>query len=76
MRYKILLLLSLLIGCTQVERPKVDYNKGWIVDKDGTRHFYIEEITLGEDMYCVIHSEYEIVVIYSKKNLNQTTKNE
>ena len=75
MRYKVLLLLGLLIGCTQVERPKVDYNKGWIVDKDGTRHFYIEEITLGEDMYCVIHSEYEIVVNYSKKNLNQTTKN-
>ena len=76
MKYKVLLLLGLLIGCTSIEKPKVDYNKGWIVDRDGTRHFYIEEIILGEDMYCVIHSQNEIVVIYSKKNLKEAPKNE
>jgi len=27
-------------------------------------------------MYCVIHSENEIVVIYSKKNLKEAPKNE
>ena len=71
MRYKILLLLGLLIGCTPVEKPKVDYNKGWIVDKDGERHFYRGEIILGKEIFCLIHQENEKVFV--KKGL-QTSK--
>ena len=63
MRYKILLLLGLLIGCTPVEKPKVDYNRGWIVDKDGERHFYRGEIVLGEEVFCLIHQKKEIVFV-------------
>ena len=63
MIYKILLLLGLLIGCTPVEKPKVDYNRGWIVDKDGERHFYRGEIVLGEEVFCLIHQKKEIVFV-------------
>tara|TARA_R100000458_G_scaffold21571_1_gene19290 strand:+ start:129 stop:353 length:225 start_codon:yes stop_codon:yes gene_type:complete len=63
MRYKILLLLGLLIGCTPVEKPKIDYNRGWIVDKDGERHFYRGEIVLGEEVFCLIHQKKEIVFV-------------
>jgi|TARA_Y100000034_G_C6569184_1_gene246615 hypothetical protein len=72
MRYKILLLLGLLIGCTPVEKPKVDYNKGWIVDKDGERHFYRGEIVLGEEVFCLIHQENEkVFVIKSLQTPNE-----
>tara|TARA_R100000008_G_scaffold30730_1_gene17129 strand:- start:2718 stop:2942 length:225 start_codon:yes stop_codon:yes gene_type:complete len=63
MIYKVLLLLGLLIGCTPVEKPKVDYNRGWIVDKDGERHFYRGEIVLGEEVFCLIHQKKEIVFV-------------
>ena len=63
MIYKVLLLLGLLIGSTPVEKPKVDYNRGWIVDKDGERHFYRGEIVLGEEVFCLIHQKKEIVFV-------------
>ena len=63
MIYKVLLLLGLLIGCTPVEKPKVDYNRGWIVDKYGERHFYRGEIVLGEEVFCLIHQKKEIVFV-------------
>ena len=74
MRYKVLLLLSLLIGCTPIEKPKVDYNKGWIMDKDGERHFYRGEIVLGEEVFCLIHQEYERVFVI--KSLQTSKENE
>ena len=63
MRYKVLLLLGLLIGCTTIEKPKTDYNKGWIVDKDGDRHFYKDEVVLDEEIYCLIHQQNEVVFV-------------
>tara|TARA_R110002020_G_scaffold210612_3_gene416742 strand:- start:466 stop:690 length:225 start_codon:yes stop_codon:yes gene_type:complete len=70
MIYKVLLLLGLLIGCTPIEKPKVDYNKGWIVDKDGSRHFYRGEIVLGEEIFCLVHQKKEVVFVI--KNLNSS----
>jgi hypothetical protein len=63
MRYKVLLLLGLLIGCTQVEKPKIDYNRGWIIDRDGERHFYRGEIVLGEEIFCLMHQQKELIFI-------------
>ena len=68
MRVKLLLLLILMTTCTTIEKPKVDYNKGWIIDQDGSRHFYKDEITIGKEMFCLIHRQNEIV--YLKKELD------
>tara|TARA_R100000742_G_C4249488_1_gene67969 strand:- start:664 stop:888 length:225 start_codon:yes stop_codon:yes gene_type:complete len=68
MKYKVLLLLGLLIGCTSIEKPKVDYNKGWIIEKDGTRHFYgNEEVVLNKEIRCLIHGVDEVIKL--KKSL-------
>ena len=72
MRVKLLLLLILMTTCTTIEKPKVDYNKGWIVDKDGERHFYRGEIVLGEEVFCLIHQENEkVFVIKSLQTPNE-----
>ena len=73
MRYKVLLLLGLLVGCTPIDKIETDYNKGWIVEQDGTRHFYPGEIILGEPMHCLMHDKKEVV--YLKKNLKQAPEN-
>lgn len=62
-----LLLLLLCLSCASVEKPTVDYNKGWIVDKDGNRHFYNEEVVIGEEMKCLIHGVQEVISVDRKK---------
>ena len=74
MKYKVLLLLSLLIGCAPLERPKVDYDKGWIIEKDGTRHFYKDRIVLGEEIFCLIHQEKEIIFVIKKLDRSNDIK--
>tara|TARA_R100000234_G_C4959333_1_gene161061 strand:- start:524 stop:736 length:213 start_codon:yes stop_codon:yes gene_type:complete len=69
MRVKLLLLLILMTTCTTIEKPKVDYDRGWIIDQDGSRHFYKDEIIIGKEMFCLIHRQNEIV--YLKKELDQ-----
>ena len=38
-----------------------------VVDKDGNRHFYNEEVVIGEEMKCLIHGVQEVVSVDRKK---------
>ena len=47
MRYKLLLILILSTGCIPTDKIETDYKKGWIIEKNGKRHFYGDEVVIG-----------------------------
>tara|TARA_R110000824_G_scaffold88230_6_gene217026 strand:+ start:1376 stop:1600 length:225 start_codon:yes stop_codon:yes gene_type:complete len=68
MRYKLLLILILSTGCIPTDKIETDYKKGWIIEKNGKRHFYGDEVVIGKEIRCLIHRVDEVV--YLKKNLD------
>jgi hypothetical protein len=70
---KILFLLLLLMSCASTKKQEPDYNRGWIVEPNGERHFYLhKDIEVGKKIKCYIHEQFE--VIYVKKYLSNNPK--
>tara|TARA_R110000824_G_scaffold77097_9_gene195147 strand:+ start:437 stop:664 length:228 start_codon:yes stop_codon:yes gene_type:complete len=74
MKKRLLLLIYLTVGCVSVDKIENDYDRGWIIESDGTRHFYGKvEVVLDREIRCLVHGVHEVVTL--KKGLTQTSKN-
>ena len=71
---KVLFILILLVGCASTKKPEFDYERGWIVEPGGSRHFYLhQDIEVGKEIWCYMHEQFEVINV--KKYLHDTNKN-
>ena len=73
MKNKLLLLISLFVGCIPIDKIETDYERGWFIEADGTRHFYGRgEVVLNQEIRCLIHGVDETITL--KKGLTPKEK--